>query len=363
MMEKKNNTGLFAVIGILIFLMLVLVVLFGVLAWKTFSKKGETRQDTWASSSQIKNEAQGTLEDMYFVLDGYEFAVPGNYDMTYGDATGVVVYEENVFQMKMVVVDGSYKDVMENPEEFMQPTVDAGGNIVQDMEETEVVGKKYTYYRVALQDEDMLVIYTAAPDATQRIAGQIVLQGENVTNADMLQMFADIAGSASKTDKANSTKDDIVVEMAEKKPSSVEREWIGESDMEFGKAKVTHKVPENFYMDDSFEGMEYVTERYYMLEPRVDVTCSLFDIPWYENVEAYIEESKHLDDTKVQTMNIEGNKIYYIVENFMNGEEIYQQIYAGCDLGEEQFYVVEAYVIDEEMELTMDVIQEFLVLE
>lgn len=362
-MEKKKNTGLFVVIGILILLVLVLVALFGVLAWKTLSKSGGTGRDTQISGSQTNNQAQDDSAEMHFVLDGYEFAVPGDYDLTYTDATGTVVLKENVFQMKMAVVDNPYEEVMKNPQDFTQTTVDAGGSIVQDMTETEVDGNPYAYYRATLQGDAMLVIYTAAPDETQRIAGQIVLQGENVSDEDMLQMFAGIADSAEKTDKANSTKDDIVVEMAEKKPSSIEREWIGESGMEFGKAKATHKVPENFYLEDRYEGSEHTAERYTMSDPYISVTCSLFDIPWYENVEAYIEESKHLDDTKVKTMNIEGNKVYYIVESFMNDEDEYQQIYAGCDLGEEQFYVVEAYVIDEDMELTMDTIREFLVIE
>ncbi|MBQ9984093.1 MAG: hypothetical protein IJP29_05840 [Lachnospiraceae bacterium] len=365
-MEK--NTGLFVTLGILVFLVLILAVLIGALAWQGKEKTDEQGQNNQTdsghiSSGQASNEAQDTSEEMHFVLSGYEFVVPGNYDMTYADAVGTVIFKENIFQMKMAVVDNSYKEVMGNPQKFTQETVDAGGSIVQDMKETEIDEKKYAYYCTDLNGETMLVIYTAAPEEDQRIAGQIVLQGENVTDEDMLQIFAGIASSAEKTDKADSTKDDIVVEMAEKKPSSIEREWIAESAMQFGDAKATHKVPDNFFVDDTYEGAEYVAERYYMVEPRVDVTCSLFDIPWYDNVKDYIEKSKHLDDTKVQTMNIGGNKVYYIVETFVNGDETYQQIYAGCDLGEQQFYVVEAYVMDEDIELTMGVIREFLVLQ
>ena len=154
-----------------------------------------------------------------------------------------------------------------------------------------------------------------------------------------------------------------VVKMAEKKPSAIEMEWIGESAMEFGGVKTTHKIPENFYLEDSYEGSEYAAERYTMTDPYISVTCALYDIPWYANVESYIHESKHLDDTKIKTMKIEGHKVYYIEESFMNDEDEYQQIYAGIDLGEHQFYVVEAYVIGEDMELTTDVIREFLILE
>ncbi len=206
----------------------------------------------------------------------------------------------------------------------------------------------------------MLVVYTAAPDAGQRIAGQIVLQTEEISRDDIIKMFANIAGSAVKTDKADSTKDDIVVEMADKKPSTVTREWKGSSSMQFGELKITHSVPENFYPDDSYDGMEYTAESYSTNKPYVDVKCSLFDIPWYANVESYIEENKHLNNTKVQTMNIDGKKVYYVIESFMNEDKTHQQIYAGFDLGKNQFYLVQAYAVGEDVELTMDTIREFL---
>lgn len=362
-MEKKKNTGLFVVIGILILLVLVLMILFGVLVWKGVEARGGQDSSRQAGNTQVSDRTNTALEDLHFVQSGYEFTVPGQYELVYADKAGVVVFQESVFQMKMGVSDGTYEEVISGPEEFTQVTVDAGGVIEQDIKETELDGKQYAYYCAKLQDENMLVIYTAAPDEGKRIAGQIVLQGEDVADEDMMQMFASIAGSAVSTDKADSTKDDIVVEMAEKKPSSVSQEWIEESAMEFGGVKTTHKIPENFYLEDSYEGSEYAAERYTMMDPYISVTCMLYDIPWYANVESYIEDSKHLDDSKVKTMTIDGNKVYYIVESFKNDEDEYQQIYAGCDLGEHQFYVVDAYVIGEDMELSMDTIQKFLVLE
>lgn len=383
MMEKKRNTGLFVVIGILIILVLILLVLFGVLIWKGMGQRGAQSGNSHASNSQISetqssddgavadakdartqdSETNTTTEDLHFVQDGYEFTVPGMYDLTHTEETGVVVYDEDRFQMKIRVTEGSYEEVMSNPEEFTKAIVDAEGTIEQDMKETGMDGKKYAYYRANLQDQAMLVIYTAAPEEGKRIAGQIALLEENVVDEGMLQMFSFIASSAVATDQADSTKDDIVVEMAEKKPSSIAKEWVGESAMEFGGIKATHKIPENFYLEDRYEGSEYAAERYMMEEPYISVTCSLYDIPWYANVESYIDQNKHLDNTKMKTMDIDGHKVYYVVESFMSDEDEYQQIYAGCDLGEHQFYVVEAYMIGEDMELTMDTIREFLIVE
>ncbi|MBO5088879.1 MAG: hypothetical protein J6C01_09400, partial [Lachnospiraceae bacterium] len=215
-MEKKRNTGLFVVIGILIILVLILLVLFGVLIWKGMGQRGAQSGNSHASNSQISetqssddgavadakdartqdSETNTTTEDLHFVQDGYEFTVPGMYDLTHTEETGVVVYDEDRFQMKIRVTEGSYEEVMSNPEEFTKAIVDAEGTIEQDMKETGMDGKKYAYYRANLQDQAMLVIYTAAPEEGKRIAGQIALLEENVVDEGMLQMFSFIASSA-----------------------------------------------------------------------------------------------------------------------------------------------------------------------
>lgn len=370
-MDKKKHMGLFVVIGILIFLVLILVVLVGVLAWKSLSDLN-TRDLTNEHSSEfeaIADDKDGLKKDenadegaeTKFVKSGYEFTVPGDYGLMYTDLTGTIVYMDDVFQMRMAIVDTSYEEVMKNPEDLTQGSVDAGATILQEVQEQELNGKKYAYYRADLDGGTLFVVYTAAPSGDKRLAGQIALEKEDVSDEDMLQMFSSIAGSAVETDQADSTMDDIVVQMAAKTQNEIHGEQREESSMQFGGAAITHKVAEGFWFADSFEGLEYAAERYYAEDPYIDVTCYLFEIPWYEGVEGYIEESKHLDDTKTETVEIEGKKVYYIVEQYKNGEKEYQDIYAGFDLGEQQFYVIHAYVSNEDMKLTIDTIREFLV--
>lgn len=375
-MEKKKHTGLFIVIGVLIFLALVVVALVGVLAWKSLTSLQDEKMSSQQSSESkeyvTKDYSPEELEGYHlsdvtnggettFIKDGYVFTVPAEYDLTYTDLTGTIVYKDTVFQMKTVIVDTSYEEMMKNPELLTQGSVDAGGTILQDIQETEVDGKKYAYYRADLDGDQLFVVYTAAPDGGKRIAGQIALEQADVSDEDMLKMFASIAGGAVKTDQPDSTLDDIVVQMAAKTQNEIHGEQKEKSSMQFGGATITHKVAEGFWFADSFEGSEYVAERYYSEEPHIDITCYLFEIPWYEGVEGYIEESKHLDDTKTETMKIEGKKVYYIVEQYKNGEKEYQDIYAGFNLDEQQFYVIHAYVSNEDMKLTMDNIRDFLV--
>lgn len=53
------------------------------------------------------------------------------------------------------------------------------------------------------------LVVSQAADCDKRIAGQIVMESDTVTNEDIIQMFAEIAGSAVKTDEPDTTSEDI----------------------------------------------------------------------------------------------------------------------------------------------------------
>lgn len=385
-MEKKNRTGLFVVIGVLVFLLFVLVVLVGVLIWKglsdldteqltsQYSSELETilgdvqekkdRMDSDNSVGERENSSDGFesfSSEMKYVVGGYEFTVPAEYDMFYSDTTGTVVYQDDVFLMKTAVVDTSYEEVMKNPESLTQASVDVGGTILKDIAETELNGKKYAYYRADLSGDECLVVYTQAPDSSKRIAGQIVLEDKGVSDEEMLQMFSLIAESAVGTDKPDSTYDDIAEQNSMKTRSESHGEMKEESTLKFGDCELTHKVPEGFYSEEGFEGSEYIAERFYTVEPRVDVTCYLYDAEWFAGAQGYVENSKLLDNTRIETMEVEGKTIYYVVEKSMNENKEVQQIVAGFDLGDNRFYAIVAYVSDEDIDLSMETVREFLV--
>lgn len=368
MKKKKCKSGFVAVISVLGVLVFILFILLGILAWNSFRKLGKL--DGIGATSEMHTNSR-KLEDgnlhafdtnMTYVVGGYEFTVPAQCDMFYNDTVGTVVYMDDVFQMKTEVVDTSYEEVMQQKETLTQASVDAGGTIIQDIQEMELDGRKYAYYRVSLSDEVCLVVYTQAPDADKRIAAQIAVKNESASDKELLQVFSAIAGSACKTEKPDSDYDDVMEQISEK----ARRESYGmlkeESTMEFHGMELTHKVPNGFYMDSSYEDTEYMIERYRTAEPWVDATCYLYDSESFDGAYDYIAASKYLEDSQIETMDIEGTTIYYVVEKYKNEDSKVQSIYAGCDLGDNQFYVVKAYVSDEEIDLQMDTIQDFLVL-
>lgn len=383
-MEQKNNKGLYIVIGVLIFLVLVLIGLVVVLALRGFSglddkelageKGNKTAVEVMENSGDAEDDEDfgEELEETekfetysaqtHYVVGGYEFTVPGDYDLLYNELVGTVVYMEDVFQMKTAVVDNSYEEVMKNPADLTQGSLDAGGTILQDIKETEVNGKKYAYYRVDLSGDECFVVYTAAPGADKRIAAQIALQKDNIEDEDMLQMFDSIAGSAVQTDKPDSTFDDIMEQIDAKIQSEIHGEVKEESTMKIGKQEVKHKVSSGFYTGESYEESDYVVEYYYADEPRVDVKCYLYSSGVFAGVEDYIEVSKHLEKTCIKTMEVEGHTVYYVVEEYEDDGDEIQWLYAGCDLGDGAFYVIDVYVSNEDIDLSMKTIRDFLVL-
>ncbi len=352
MQENKKNMAIFAIVGILIFLVLVVLCLVGVLLFK--------QKDTDFGETVQTSESKGNGKEVTFVLNGYEFTVPEDYEVLYVDTFGVIVYMSDVFQMKTKVIDESFETFVKNPTEVTQASVDAGGTILQDVKEVDLNGKKYAYFRVDLSGDECFVVHTATPDNEKRIAAQIALQTD-VTDEDMLQMFSSIAESATKTDKPDSTDGDIVEQTAAKNQNEIHGEMQTEGTVEFNGTKVTHYLPEGYYLSLNDTTDSYSMNCYYTIEPRVDVECSIYDSQWFGGIEGYIEMSQYLDDSVVETMEIEGNTVYYVVESFMDDGSKVQKIYAGIDLNDKAFYVVEAYVVDEDIELTMDILREFLV--
>ena len=73
------------------------------------------------------------------------------------------------------------------------------------------------------------LVVTQAADCDKRIAGQIVMESDTVTNEDIIQMFAEIAGSAVKTDEPDTQKILVACDMGDKMIYSVEAESCNES--------------------------------------------------------------------------------------------------------------------------------------
>lgn len=380
-MEKKSNKGLFVVVGILAALVLLLLILIVALLFGGSGKKKgksgnagpfvekESTQDISKGASdvfkrEIEQEKEESGNGTAIVIDGFRFQVPSDYGCLYGDGIGPVIYLDDVFQMKLVVRDTSYEECMKNPETLTEKAVAAGGEITQEVKEAELEGKKYAYFYMKLQDESNFVVCTKALNTEKRICGQIVIQKENLSYEDLLHIFADVVSSAQETDEPDSTKEDIMGSktVGNEKPGK-EKE---ESTMRLDEETVTFSVPDSFYSSAQYAEEEFVSE-----DLAVYVDCYLRPTEpgtIFEDAQTCVKADKEFligsvsDEAKIQTMDSNGTLFYYIAVHYEYDGSDYQYIYAACDIGKDAIYKVEARAINEDVELTIDTIREFLVI-
>lgn len=381
-MEKKSNKGLFIVAGILAILVLLLFVLIAALVFGEKGKKqgkngntgpfvveDSTKDTSFESTSgvfekEIEQETEEAGKGMAIVVDGFQFQVPSEYECLYEDGIGPVVYLDDVFQMKLAVGDTSYDEIMKNPDSLTEKTIAAGGEILQEVKETEFEGRKYAYFYMKLEGDKNFVVYTKAADTDKRFCGQIVIQKEDLSDEDLLYIFERVISSAQETDKPDSTMNDIMGETAvgDSKPGK-EKE---ESTMMLNEETATFLVPENFYSDEQYVKEEFVSE-----DLAIYVNCYLRPTEEgtiFENAQACIEAEKEFllgavkDETEIQTINSNGTLFYYIAVHYEYDGSDYQYVYAACDIGENAIYKVEARAIDKDVELSIDTIRDFLVL-
>ena len=387
MEETGMSKGTKLVIGILIALILILVVLVGILLLGKEEKKqgrtgnagpfvidGSKKTDTGENTSDIfdrelEKESTEAGSGITMVIDGFQFYVPADYNCFYAEGVGPVVYLDDVFQMKTAVGHDSYEESMKDPEALMSKAIEAGGEILQAIKETELDGKKYAYFLVDLSGSKCFVGYTQAADTDKRLGGQIVIESDSLTDEDLLHIFADITSTAQATDEPNSTLDDIVEQSVKANRFASMGEKKEESTLSLAGETITFLVPEGFYSQGAYDWESSKSESFASEGYAIDVDCSLNATDAFvESAMAYIEIQQDWmldsikDQIKIQTMDIEGNTCYYIVAHYDFEGRDHQQIYAACDVGEgNAYYSVKASVIDEEVELSMETIKDFFI--
>lgn len=387
-MEKKSNKGFFVVIGILTVLVVLLLVLVAVLLLGEkkekqtgtgnagpFLKEDSTGEASSESTTdvfekEVDKEKETTGNGISIVIDGFKFQVPSDYGCTYGEGIGPVVYLDDVFQMKLAVRDNSYEELMKNPDIITEKAISAGGEILQAVKETELKGNKYAYYRLDLYGDICFVVYTNAPDGNGRFAGQIVIQKEDLSDEELLNMFAGVISTAQETEDPDSTLDDIMAQVIASDTSDL-GEKKEESTLKLDGESVTFLVPENFYSQGQDEYSDYSTENFVSKEYAISVVCYLQAAggdAGYKNARALIEAERDWkydfagENTELQTIDINGKDWYaFSVSYEYNGSD-YQYVYAACDVGEDSIYYVKASVIDEDVKLSIDTIRDFMIL-
>lgn len=387
-MEKKSNKGLSVIFVIFIILLLLLLGLILLLVYGQSAVKQkdgnagpfvikdsetgkETEQgNTKASESESSGRDKTEEKEITVVFGGYRFTLSSAYSCFYAEEIGPVIYMDNFFQMRLGIRQDSYEEAMENPESLTEKTVAAGGEILQDLKEASVDGKSYAYFRMELYGAQCFVVYTALPEGEKQLAGQIMIESDELTDADFLNIFADIAVTAEATDGPDSTMEDIVEQMAERADAAPgERKENGI--LRFDEETVIFGVPENFYSMGIAETDIYSEETFLTGDFAVMADCYLWsakaETSYYKSAEEYIsmEWNNLYDNVKneveIQTMEIEGKQCYYIAAHYQFDGRDYQHVYAACDVGKYGIYTVLARAVDQDTELSMEILRDFFV--
>lgn len=368
---KEKKTGMIVLISILV---MVIVLLTGIVIFllvgnhkkdreivKKVHDETQEQQDVPRTdinvTAGVQQEASGN-QTRPVVLKGYEFQIPVEYGCMIAEGVGPVIYMSDIFQLRLRVDDLSYEEYTKDPEHAMQNARDAGGEITKEVAEVEINGRKIAWFRTTLLDDDMVVMWSEA-DKNRMFSGQMVIFSQDIGEEDFLHVFAQIIGSAEKTDKPDSTEEDLLAW----EPQINVGERRSQGSITTDDFTVTFPVPEGFYAqtDEVYvsEEKDYYSDDY-MTNDYVSVSCRVTK-DFFEDARSVISDDWNYDNAKIKTMEAGGRTYYYAIsEKDIDGKQV-QYVTAACGLSESGWiYSVEATVTDYERSLTLDDIKGFL---
>ncbi len=310
---------------------------------------------------ELPTEAPTSRKKITFVVDGFEFICPNEYSLIYFDEVGPTVYIPDAFQMRTVIRDASYEEILKDKEAMTSKALAAGATITTDVTETEVDGTMVAYFRMNLGEDDTMAMYFQSPNPEKILCGQMVVQNPNLKEEEILKIFVDVMSSAVETDKPNSTRKDVEDQVYAPEPIGDVKE---ESTLQHGKEEVTFKVPEGFYSVYGDLCDMYATENFSTVD-YTDVDIFVYgEILGFEDAKAYIEDHALLyadrAECNVETLDVDDHTFYGFAVEYDAEEDKMARVYAACDLPNGGMYLISAVSINGEEELTIDTVKDFM---
>lgn len=308
-------------------------------------------------------------EEIKFIIDGFEFTCPSKYDITYFENVGPTVYLDDVFQMKIVVKDGSNSEIIKDKDQLTKKTIDAGGKILKEVSEANINGRTYTYFKMELGGEKYVVAFAPAPGDQKRFGGQIYMDNENLSDETFLEIFDDIVTSAVETKKPNSTLDDIFrrdvfIAPGEEKQSST---------LTFKGKTISFNVPKGFYSTyvgdvDSFITESFSTEHISIV---ADVMFYPEDIGFNgidSYLEAFIDEQKvasnGTSNPKIESKIINSNEVKYVLSSYEKEGSINKFFLGAIELDNKGMFVIKGSAFDsEDTDMNFSTFEQFFEIE
>lgn len=303
-----------------------------------------------------ENQTDGS--DVSIVIEGIKVQIPGEYGCFIEENKGPIVYRDDLFTLLIAVRDHSYEEEMRNPEGLMEGAARVGGEITKEIEEIEIKGKKYAYYKYTNGGEDFIVVYTAAPDQDRRLCAQLLIRSKKETDEELLGRWADIAASAVETDEADTTQES----MAEARRLADFGEKKEESTLVYDGVRITFQVEPEFY--STYEDSDELSSCEYFTNPDDYRTLDCTLIPDYgQGAETYVENQVIFWDTKSMetgSVKVDGYTFYYAEARYTHEGSEFQRIVAACNIGDGYMYTISATAIDVDDRIELDDYEDFM---
>ncbi|MBP3460505.1 MAG: hypothetical protein J6K58_14995 [Lachnospiraceae bacterium] len=332
-------------------------------------QKPAQKEDEEASEGSILDDAE-VLEDgsesedqngptVGIAIGGFRVQVPGEYGYFIDDTRGPIVYRDDLFVLMFLVRDGSYDEKIKEPDALMKGAKDSGGTITKEIEEITIDGKPYAYFTYSNEENDFIVVYTAAADSDKRLCAQILIKSDEVSDKEILERWAAMASTAEETGEPDTTQEDL----DELRRISYIGEQKEESTLEYDGVTVAFKVEPGFYSTYEDADEIWTMESFLDSGLDVDISCYLKPDTYGEGAEHYIQieaDNTRDDNAVVSSVKVADHTFFYIEERYTSDGDEFQRIEAACDIGDGYIYQISLCAIDYEKELHLDDIKTFL---
>lgn len=292
-------------------------------------------------------------------IGGFRVQVPGEYGYFIDDTRGPIVYRDDLFVLMFLVRDGSYEEKIKEPEALMEGARDSGGEITKEIEEITIDGKPYAYFTYSNDENDFIVVYTAAADSDKRLCAQILIKSEEASEKEILRRWAEMASTAVETGEPDTTQEDLdaiqrISNVGEKKEKST---------LEYDGVTVQFEVEPGFYSTYAEADDYWAMEDFLDMNFDVDISCYLKSDDYGSGAQHYIqiEADNSMDgDASVDSIKAGDHTFYYMEAYYTSEGDEFQRIEAACDIGNGYIYRVSLCAINNEKEIHLEDIKTFL---
>lgn len=305
------------------------------------TQEKSVKTETIGNNNLLKDEADMSKESndngqsIEFNWKGYRFIVPGDYSCTYADGIGPVIYLSDVFQMQIRVKEAPYSKLVQQKESLLDTAKDAGATILSEAQETTINGNFYTYFRIELNGDEVLVVYSATPDDSKHFGAQIVLKSDSLEEKDLLNMYASIVERASVTDEPDSTLEDIASQS-----SFVTGEKKESSSLTMEGTTINYKVPSGYYLISQFDDEYSATECFDGGD--VSATATLYKADG-NNAKYYAEVSANAnasDNAQMMSETVGDKTVYVVLYSYEYNDYTYNFMEGYCDINENLYFEI-----------------------